>query len=238
MLKAAIEKILSLADPKQFDLNGVPHFDRKLFPVAVATPDPLLTHTLTSVAQYLDDNDPHADVEGRADVFIHVENHCNVAVKSSLLRDYEQRDTLLRARFETEPFVFGSKMDAETFMIFLQSRFVDTPDKKLILELLGNMRHEDGTQLADDGVTQVITRKVGVTLANRANLPPKVMLAPMRSFPEIEQVVAPFILRIHDDGGEVMVSLHEADGGAWQVTAMGRIMNFIRLLLPHVDILV
>jgi hypothetical protein len=237
MLKSAIEKILSLADPKQFDLNGVPHFDRKLFPVAVATPEPLLTHTLTSVAQYLDDNDPHADVEGRTDIFIHVENHCNVAVKSALLRDYEQRDTLLRARFETDPFIFGNKMDAETFMIFLQSRFVDTPDKKLILELLGNMRHEDGTQLADDGVTQVITRKVGVTLANRANLPPKVMLAPMRSFPEIEQVVAPFILRIHDDSGEVKVSLHEADGGQWRVEAIRRIDVLLRKVLTDVDIL-
>jgi hypothetical protein len=237
MLTAAIEKILSLADPKQFDLNGVPHFDRKLFPVTVATPDPLHTNTLRGVAEYLDPEEPYADIEGRADVFIHIESHNVVSVKSSLLRDYEQRDTFLRATCAYEPYGFGRKIDAETFMISLQSRFCDTPDRKIILELLGNMRHEDGTQLSDDGVTQVITRKVGVSLANRAQLPPRVMLAPIRTFAEIEQVISPFILRIHDDGGEVMVSLHEADGGAWQIDAIARIAKYLRDKLPIMDIL-
>ena len=77
------------------------------------------------------------------------------------------------------------------------------------------------------GVTQVVTAKSGATLGS-VKVQPVWCLRPYRTFTEIDQPDSLFLLRLHSNGGETTYSLYETDGGAWAVTAMNLVREYLR----------
>ena len=67
---------------------------------------------------------------------------------------------------------------------------------------------------------------------------PIVKLAPYRTFREIEQPEIEVLLRTRIDSNNVpSVALFEADGGAWRITAMKRIAEYISKVCGDIQIL-
>lgn len=130
-------------------------------------------------------------------------------------------------------FRFSQWYPLDTFIIKLQSQFTPAGDRNAVLSVLGRATGSVSREVADDGVTQTLTVKAGVSVVERETIANPVNLAPYRSFPEIEQPESPFILRVRggaDEGFEA--ALFEADGGAWQLDAMNAIRGILELRLP------
>ena len=77
--------------------------------------------------------------------------------------------------------------------------------------------------LADDGVTQSVTARVGIAKLGEAELPNPIRLTPIRTFPELDQPSSLFVLRVRSGAagsGLPLAALFESDGGAWQNEAI------------------
>ena len=119
----------------------------------------------------------------------------------------------------------------------LQSSFVDEGegnDKPLILKFTGLVKDEAVKTIGDDGVTQSATIKTGITTVGNAQVPNPVILAPYRTFPEIEQPLSKFIFRMKNDRGPE-AALFEADGKAWRNKAIRDIKEYLEKALEDLE---
>lgn len=81
----------------------------------------------------------------------------------------------------------------------------------------------DRKTIRDNGVSQEVEARQGVSLKSIVQVKPRVKLCPFRTFLEVQQPESEFILRLDEDGN---VGLFEADGGMWRMTAKERICAF------------
>lgn len=91
------------------------------------------------------------------------------------------------------------------------------------LDLLSRMSKDSGVTTRDNGVSQEVEARQGVSLKALVQVKPRVALRPFRTFLKVEQPVSEFLLRLDDDGN---VGLFEADGGMWQQTAKASIAAY------------
>jgi hypothetical protein len=163
--------------------------------------------------------------------FIHIEGPTAVRVVGPLLGagSTNQRHVYLRARVQTEAFPFGGPVSREAMQILLQARFGETKDRERALRVIGNLVSEDNIRQEDDGVTQRVTVKGGVQIVDEQAVKNPFLLAPYRTFPEIDPPPSPFVLRLEKAAtGVVNARLIEADGGAWKVEAVARIRAWLK----------
>ena len=113
-------------------------------------------------------------------------------------------------------------------------RFADTDDRRRVLALLSTVKHETVKTAMDDGMTQIVQARAGVALVSDVAVPNPVLLCAYRSFRDIVQPSALYVLRVN--GGKVNglpeVGLFEADGGAWRLTAVERVRDWLVAALP------
>lgn len=197
-------------------------------------PDLFTSYTLTGLVEYLKN-----DVDGhfRACDFVHVvvEGVNTVSVYAPIRGEKNQRHKLATCRFERPNVALNQYVDQELFSVMVQTHFDDGDNRKKVLQIAGNLRMEENANLADDGVTQVVTLKSGISRVEDAPVVNPVMLAPHRTFPEIDQPSSPFILRIRKGGGDgAQLALFEADGGAWKIEAVSRVGAWLREQLMDV----
>ena len=121
--------------------------------------------------------------------------------------------------FENLP-VFIRVDDARTVSVF--TTYDDMMCRDL-LDLLSRMSKDSGVTTRDNGVSQEVEARQGVSLKALVQVKPRVALRPFRTFLEVEQPVSEFLLRLDDDGN---VGLFEADGGMWQQTAKASIAAY------------
>lgn len=197
-------------------------------------PATLTLHSLTALVEYVNSVD-----KGKLDapLFIHVESPSRVTVLTDLYGISKQRDALIVALFDHERFGFGEYLDNEDFIVMLLSRFVGTTERAGVLRVVGNIKSGQVTQRQDDGMTQTVTAKAGVVRVEEVDVPIPVHLAPFRTFPEVNQPVSPFILRMEEGDPLPQCALFEADGGAWQNEARQSIKDFLKAALPEATIL-
>lgn len=190
-------------------------------------PEALKVKTLTSIPSYLDMN---VDSLKRPDLLIHVESHDRVVLYSVLNGEDRKRDCFLVAEADGARFQFGQWMSPESFIIGLNSLFIQNEDRDHILNYVSKLKIEDEANIVDDGITQSAQVRVGIkgNLTETQAAPNKVGLVPYRTFREIEQPSSFFIFRMRREGSDVKLSLHEADGGAWKQTAMDWIVGWIQ----------
>lgn len=111
----------------------------------------------------------------------------------------------------------------EQAIIELRSKFSPGPGVDYLLDLLSRMSKDSGVTTRDNGVSQEVEARQGVSLKALVQVKPRVALRPFRTFLEVEQPVSEFLLRLDDDGN---VGLFEADGGMWQQTAKASIAAY------------
>lgn len=225
MIKEAIEYIVGLRAPKELEINGSKFVDKEMFHIKTPAFPTLEVNSLTAVVDYLKGLNNEKWIEENATIIVHIEDEKTVRLKDTADAAEGKRDILLKATAEV-PFIKFNEFDpSEVFIISMQSKFLDTPDKASILQVVGNLKDEAVQTLADDGCSQVATIKTGIAAVGQVKVPNPAELAPFRTFLEVPQPKSKFIFRMRNGG---LCGLFEADGGAWKLEAKKNIYDFLK----------
>lgn len=120
-------------------------------------------------------------------------------------------------------------------MIKLRSMFQRAPegeknDVDYILDLLSHMSIDQSVKSDDNGITQTVQVRKGVSFVENKAVRPIVTLAPYRTFQEVEQPESEFVFRVYDDRS---ISLTAADGGMWKLAARDAVMRYLETALQE-----
>ena len=229
-LKEAIEFITNLKEgsmePKVLEINGNTYCNKNLtryhyFPKA----DSLSVNTLTSIVDYIKGKPE----ELRETMILHVISPTEVRLYSGLV-DERNREELMRADAIVNEFQFDRYYDQERFLIELQANFIESDDLTVLKQVAGNIQSGTTANYDDDGVSQKTTIKSGIANKTDVIVPNPVLLAPYRTFQEIEQPFSNFVFRMADKQTPAF-SLIEAEGGVWKNEAVSRIKEYFKKAL-------
>lgn len=229
MIKAAIEKILSLAEPHTIYAGDYEYTDKPLTLIEPPHISKLTFRTLKGFADVI-----RNEKDNLSKLTVAVGENYAYAFTDFAEAD-KKRDFPYRAEADTPQIEFGRYMPYENMMIALKSKFVPTDELNELVKLLGTITEENRTAISDDGFTQSVNVKQGIALIGSKAVNPIVKLKPFRTFVEVEQPESEFLIRLRQ-GGEA--ALFEADGGAWKLEARHNIAECLRKLLSDTDILI
>lgn len=222
MIKEAMQFLLSQAKQTEFhEKNGELYSNVNLLKIEEPTRNAISIQSLTGAVDFIKDNFDEDDK-----VLVTVLDEKSLKVQT-VLNDNKYRETVLNVDADVPEKTLDRYMDLEKFNIQLQSQFVPTDDSAKILQIIGNLRSENVKNLGDDGTTQIVEVKKGVTIAQDQAVPNPVYLKPFRTFTEIAQPESPFVFRLKQERDEVYAALFEADGGAWRNEARQSIKKFL-----------
>ncbi len=229
MLAEFIKKIQESYNPhEKFTIGGehgreciIHNGDMKIKEFWPATPDALGINTLSGVLHY---------AEGAEELLIHIEDYRTVHVVSKLDGKYLTRETHLTAQaIQIHRGAIGNYIPLEDFIILLMTSFVQDENITNLLGFLGNIRSEDIREDDDDGVSQKVMIKTGVTTVTDAKVPNPIELKPYMTFPEIDQPLRPFVFRMKkaSDGDKPNCALFTTDNNFWQLNCVDNIRKFL-----------
>lgn len=232
MIKEALKYIIDLSKPTIEGIDGQVYSDKPLHRIKHnPKAEPIKMNTLSSLIEYLKVG---VDIPNRL-MFVHIQSPTRVSVYSALDKERD-REYLVEVNAQLPTFNFDRFIDHEEFCINLQSKFLDTPDRALLLKFAGTVEAGSIAEYGDDGVSQKATVKTGITSKGDALIPSPVSLIPYRTFVEVEQPESSFIFRMKQDqykNGGVQCALFEADGGAWKNAAMHSIKEYLQTTLAE-----
>lgn len=226
MIKEALQYIVGLGKAEEHVINGACYSDKPLHRIDTYYPkaDAIEMHTLTSLVDYIksevDEMPPRmiAEVKSPTEVELY-----------SQLDPNRDRESLVVASARVPGFEFDRFVEHEKFCINLQSKFIPSDDRELILKFAGTVEAGSVSEYGDDGVTQKATIKTGLASKGDAIVPNPVCLRPYRTFLEVEQPESAFVFRMKQDSyGSVMCAIFEADGGAWKMDATQAIKEYLQ----------
>lgn len=220
MLKEFAQYLQSLKDNKLYTINGDTYSDKDLVRIAphVDRPSRLSVTGLDSIVKLVR---TELDMFENLPLFIRVDGARKVSVFSTY--DSEMaRDSLYEATCDVPDFREGFR-PYDKSIIELRSKFLPGEGVDYLLNLLSRISKENGVTTNDNGVSQTVEARQGVSLKTLVKVNPRVSLAPFRTFLEVAQPDSEFLLRLDDDGN---VGLFEADGGMWVVEAKRRICDY------------
>lgn len=226
MIKEALQYIVGLGKAEEHVINGACYSDKPLHRIDTYYPkaDAIEMHTLTSLVDYikseLDEMPPRMIVEVKSPTEVEL---------YSQLDPNRDRESLVVASARVPGFEFDRFVEHEKFCINLQSKFIPSDDRELILKFAGTVEAGSVSEYGDDGVTQKATIKTGLASKGDAIVPNPVCLRPYRTFLEVEQPESAFVFRMKQDSyGSVMCAIFEADGGAWKMDATQAIKEYLQ----------
>ena len=226
MIKEALQYIVGLGKAEEHVINGACYSDKPLHRIDTYYPkaDAIEMHTLTSLVDYIksevDEMPPRMIVEVKSPTEVEL---------YSQLDPNRDRESLVVASARVPGFEFDRFVEHEKFCINLQSKFLKSDDRELILKFAGTVEAGSVSEYGDDGVTQKATIKTGLASKGDAIVPNPVCLRPYRTFLEVEQPESAFVFRMKQDNyGSVMCAVFEADGGAWKMDATQAIKEYLQ----------
>lgn len=186
----------------------------------------LQLNTLTGLIGYIKANLERIDYP----MFLQVYDEKTVHLLG-LLEQNGDREKLVTANSIVPEFDYGNYMDVERLIVRMQANFVSSEvnpersnDRELILKVVGNVKEENVRSTGDDGMSQAVTIRSGISNAEAALVPNPVTLIPYRTFLEVEQPSSEFIFRMKDGPRG---ALFEADGGAWRNKAILTVRDYL-----------
>ena len=194
-------------------------------------------HTLTGLKDYLESNPDKLDYD---ELMVHVVSHDTVLIRSVPYGPHKQRPTFMQAEAIVPVHMFSSATrpeyhSPEQFLPYMQSCFVETEGDHLtdVIQVCGNISTSAEVQQQDDGMKQNVTTRAGVVTKELTEVPNPVILYPFSTFTEVAQPGRKMTLRFKGGDGGAGAALIEADGGAWKITAMQSIADWLRENLPE-----
>lgn len=226
MQKEAMEYLVSLAKPETYQINGQTYSSQLLRRVEayIPTTECINVTSLASIVKLV-----KAELCKMNDVsplFIRVDSPRKVSVFSTYGQEYK-RHYLYEATCDVPDFQRGFRPHDEA-IIELRSRFSQSEGSDYLLDLLSRISRESVVSSEDNGVSQTVEARKGISLKEKVQIRPRILLRPYRTFLEVEQPESEFILRLNDNGD---VGLFEADGGAWKLEAKKNVMEYFEAAL-------
>jgi hypothetical protein len=218
VIKEALQYLLGLGTAEQHEIGKQILTDKPLHLVKDPTPSTLVVRNLSGLVDYV-----VSDYDNVWPFLIHVAGPKEVHVLTNFNRD-KQREVLLTAEAIPPGIPFGKFQDIESMIIMLQSNFVPNEHRELILRIIGNLKEENVANYGDDGVSQAVTARTGITTVENIKVPNPVILKPYRTFIDIAQPESQFIFRMQSGPAG---ALFEADGGEWKLQAIREIRKYL-----------
>lgn len=223
-----LRELLGLAATGTMELGGRTYTTKPVVPVVEPEPKSLKVSTLTSLVDYIKDN---RDTLPLDKIIVHVDGPTTVRVLSNLVGQFKQRDCYLTAVPMLPDYanMFDQLWSKDKFIPLLQSMFLESEHRELMLDVLAHVRLENSADLKDNGVTQEVTVKTGAAFTKQVTIPNPVSLIPYCTFPDVEQPKRLFTFRMDKDA---RCTLIESDGGAWRQAAAISVKKFLQESLP------
>lgn len=225
-----LEKVEEMVQPQTLT-EGIRTFVDKPMHMLVdeiAADTPLHTNSLSSVADYIKSNADFDALASDGRKIIHVEDEKTVWLYTEM-NSFKKRSALLLASAWVSSFPFGQWLSLENFIISVQANFVTDEHRDELLSFVATVKQDTGVEQQDDGVTQKVTTRSGVSLSRTSKVPNPITLRPFRTFSEVEQPESTFVFRIKaEEGGGVKAALFAADGEAWRHDAILKIRDYFQ----------
>jgi len=237
MIEQAINRIVTLARKGNF--QTFPDVHGKFFYVNEAgnmirlkkpeemKPDTFEFHTLSALAEFIGDA---GGIINGDHLCIVIDGPESVRVFGELQPSNDQtRFQYASAKLIHNPFQFGQYIDLERFVIMMQTLFVQTFETAQVVDALGHMANETIVDNKDDGFSQTIQVKTGITEKSAVKIENPISLQPFRTFREVDQHEVPCVLRLRKAGSSGIESaLFEAGGDTWKLGAVERIAEYFK----------
>lgn len=196
------------------------------------------TATLDGLVTWL-----HADVdklfERFGQLYIRVVDQGNVEVLTPAYGRLLGRSRVAKCAAFVPWHKFGQQMTQEDFLIYLQTCFDPTEDFDVVAKLVGTIKMENAVENADDGISQRVTVKDGVSGLVNATINNPFRLKPKRTFYEVEQPVSPFTLRVSKaQDGKPRIALYENDESLWRRESVQSIGEWLTERLDGLPVVV
>jgi len=233
--KEALEYLVNLGietDPI-VRVDEKPYSIKTLQPIKEIGPAALDLNFLDSLITYLKNETDFSYKSNK--LIIEIKDPTEIYLRTQIVGKFNERLTPAICSALVSPFPWGKFISPEEFIIMAQSRFVETEDLAKIRQIVGNVRTEDVMSFSDDGVSQMVNAKSSITRVENVVIPPRVKLAPYRTFIEIEQPESKFVFRAKKSDSLPYFALFEADGGAWRIEAMRRIKAYLEDNLKDIE---
>lgn len=197
-------------------------------------PDAYRLFTLDGLIDYIKENVEGLIPERHEDrLILQVADHQTVRLMSRPSEHHKERHVIAECVAHTPRIAFDTYMDTERFNTMLLSNFIQTESRETLFKVIAAMTKEQSLNTTDDGVSQVITVKQGVSMASNVTFRNPVPLKPIRTFAEIDQPESNFTLRVNDSA---QAALFEADGGAWKNDAVSLIKVYLKTKLINCNV--
>lgn len=229
MIREAIEKLIELSHGKILDSHGLAYSTQALNPLPSpsAQPRAVELNTLSGLVVYAEAK-LDQDSKKSGDFFV-VHGPAQVSLVSSTYGNFAQRDTYATAKpFLANTSTLGSFTDLEAMIIALQSSFVQDESTAALMKFLGSIQGTSVASVADDGVSQSVEVRRGITGRAGATAPSMVSLRPYRTFQEIEQPASRYVLRLRGDGDKApTVAMFVCGDEQWRLAAVQSIAAYL-----------
>ena len=223
MIAEAFQWIAAHVGPNVISNAGLNYTDKPLTLITPPLESEIKVGTLTGFADAI----AALTVE---DVILNIVSPSHVECFSIGADEYGRRQLYVIAKHDHQPFQFGKFMTPEEMVIGLRSKFVanQPDDLAYVCQMAGNTLNELAVKTEDDGVSQAVGVRRGISMKGVETLKPIVNLTAWRTFVEVPQPLSPFLFRARSQGNETLLALIEADGGEWKVQAAESIMQWLK----------
>lgn len=228
MNKDSLSYLVSLGETAFTTIDGTVYSNRNIYPVPkfIPSPEKINVTSLDSIVKLVKCEAERLMSSDHIPVFVRVDTPRQVSVFSGCAEDFK-RHYFYQATCDVPDFYEGFRSH-ETAIIELQSRYADGEGRDYLLNLLSSISRESNVSTNDNGVSQTVQARSGVSLLQTVQVKPRVSLRPYRTFLEVEQPESQFLLRLNDKGE---VGLFEADGGIWKLSAKKNVSVYLESAL-------
>lgn len=233
MLKSFVNRILELSEPHIVESGEGRYVDKAMefLPSVLVCSKAMESHSLTSIVDYINQHADRMVQEEWRRLIVHVRDYNDVMLVNELCSDME-RDCYVHSTAFRSEFRFGAYMDLERFLIDLSAHFAPSAELETVMNIAANIINENSVQQEDDGISQKVTVRNGISLAKNVTIKNPVTLSPYRTFPEIEQPAGKFIFRLKKERDGVTAALFQSASESRKNDA---ILNIKRYIWDQVD---
>lgn len=229
MIKEALEWLVSLsAHETVVDQYGKKLIitDKSIHAPELDYPNQLLFSSLRGMVEYLKNSTDNIDVEK---FMIHVASIEHVYCFSRLDSQKRREEIAIAQPIvnKTSPL---SWMGFEEAKIKLATYFDKTDDRDNIIDIMSSIVDETIQTIEDDGLSQEVNIRKGITTKTKKVVPKYIKLAPFRTFSEIKQPENDYLVRLKKDekDKEIKIGLFEVENNRWKIDAIEVIKTYMR----------
>lgn len=234
MLIEAFKWLAAHAEPNTIDRDGLLWCDRSLKPILRErlAPSSLVFPRLQGFVDFLNNKDINDDI------FVVVESPTSVVAyaKWNESNNLDFRIQVAQATYDHQPISRVSDMRQDQFMVYGLTSFVDTPERKRLLQTVAALESGESRLSEDDGVSQVVTMKGGVKIKSVEAVKNPFTLRQYRTWSEVAQPESQYILRIGNGSYGPILSLHDSQGDYWMLAAVQNIVSYLTKELKEIPV--